>query len=123
MFKSQTFKFFSSLKLAVISILLLALVLTVATFVESLYGTRAVHVLVYGTPWFAGVLFLLGLNVLCAALSRFPWKKSQTGFVLTHLGIIILLIGSFVTQKFGVDATMPVTESAQENEVILKILF
>ena len=122
MFKSQTFKFFSSLKLAVISILLLALVLTVATFVESLYGTRAVHVLVYGTPWFAGVLFLLGLNVLCAALSRFPWKKSQTGFVLTHLGIIILLIGSFVTQKFGVDATMPVTESAQENEVILNDL-
>lgn len=122
MFKSPAFKFFSSLKLAVISILLLALVLTVATVVESLYGTRAVHVLVYGTPWFGGVLFLLGLNVLCAALSRFPWKKSQTGFVLTHLGIIVLLIGSFVTQKFGVDATLPVTEASQDNEVILNDL-
>lgn len=122
MLKSQTFKFFSSLKLAVISILLLAVVLTVATVLESLYGTRAVHVLVYGTPWFAGVLFLLGLNVLCAALVRFPWKKSQTGFVLTHLGIIILLIGSVITQRFGVDATMPVTEASQENEITLNDL-
>ncbi|MBM4318038.1 MAG: cytochrome C biogenesis protein, partial [Deltaproteobacteria bacterium] len=66
MMKSPIFKFFASLKLAVISILLLASVLTIATCLESLYGTRAVHVLVYGTPWFAGVLFLLGLNVLCA---------------------------------------------------------
>jgi len=119
MFKTQAFKFFSSLKLAVISILLLALVLTVATCLESLYGTRAVHVLVYGTPWFGGVLFLLGLNVLCAALSRYPWKKSQTGFVLTHLGIIVLLLGAFVTQRFGVDANMPVAEASQENEVTL----
>ncbi|MFM8316129.1 MAG: ResB protein required for cytochrome c biosynthesis, partial [Deltaproteobacteria bacterium] len=111
MFKTPLFKFFASLKLAVISILLLASVLTVATCLESLYGTRAVHVLVYGTPWFAGVLFLLGLIVLCAALIRYPWKKSQTGFVLTHLGIIVLLLGSVVTQKFGVDANMPITEA------------
>lgn len=102
--------------------MLLATVLTVATCLESLYGTRAVHVLVYGTPWFAGVLFLLGLNVLCAALIRYPWKKGQTGFVFTHLGIITLLLGSVVTQKFGVDANMPVTENAQENEVILNDL-
>ncbi len=120
--KFPLFKFFSSLKLAVISILLLALVLTVATCLESLYGTRAVYVLVYGTPWFGGVLFLLGLNVLCAALARFPWKKSQTGFVLTHLGIITLLIGSFLTQKWGVDANMPVTEASQENEITLNNL-
>jgi hypothetical protein len=122
MMKSPIFKFFASLKLAVISILLLASVLTIATCLESLYGTRAVHVLVYGTPWFAGVLFLLGVNVLCAALIRYPWKKSQTGFVMTHLGIIILLFGSVVTQKFGVDANMPVSEGTQENEITLNEL-
>ena len=122
MMKSPAFKFFASLKLAVISILLLATVLTIATCLESLYGTRAVHVLVYGTPWFAGVLFLLGLNVLCAALIRYPWKKSQTGFVLTHLGIIVLLIGSVITQRLGIDANLPVSEASQENKVILNDL-
>ncbi len=115
----QIFKFFSSLKLAVFSILLLASVLTLATCLESLYGTRAVHILVYGNLWFGGVLFLLGTNVLCAAMSRYPWKKSQTGFVLTHSGIILILLGSFLTQKLGVDANMPIAEGSQENTATL----
>ena len=28
-----------------------------------------------------------GTNILCAALIRFPWKKRQTGFVITHAGL------------------------------------
>ncbi len=116
------FKFFSSLKLAVISLVLLAGVLGTATVLESKYGTRAAWVAVYGTPWFAGLLFLLGLNVLCAALSRYPWKPRQTGFVITHLGIITILIGSCLTQRFGVDGNLPVFEKSQDNEVILNDL-
>ena len=116
------FKFLSSLKLAVVSILTLATVLSVATILESFYGMRGAHVLVYGTPWFGGVLFALGLNVFCAALSRFPWKKTQTGFVITHLGIITILVGSFMTQRWGVDGNLPVVEGNQDNETILNDL-
>lgn len=120
--KNPLFKFFASLKLAVLSILSLAGVLAAATIYESLYGARGAHVLVYGTWWFAGVLFVLGLNVLCAALSRFPWKRSQTGFVVTHLGILILLFGSYLTQRYGVDGNLPVVEGQQDGEVILNEL-
>lgn len=116
------FKFFSSLKLAVISLVLLAGILAVATVVESRYGTRAAWVAVYGTAWFGGVLFLLGLNVLCAALSRYPWKPRQTGFVITHIGIIVILIGSFLTQRLGVDGNLPIYEKSADNEVILNDL-
>jgi hypothetical protein len=120
--RSPLFKFFASLKLAVVSILLLAGVLAAATLFESNYGMRAVHLQIYGTPWFAGVLVLLGSNVLCAALSRYPWKKHQTGFVITHSGILILLFGSFLTQKFGVDANLPVVEGSREDRAILNDL-
>jgi len=122
MLKNPVFKFFSSLKLAVISILLLAAVLTYGTIAESFYGMRGAHVLVYGTWWFRGVLILLGLNVLCAALSRFPWKRHQTGFVVTHAGILTLLLGSFLTQRFGLDGNLPVIEGGQNTEVILNDL-
>jgi hypothetical protein len=120
--RRSLFKFFSSLKLAVFCILLLATVLGTATVLESLYGMRAAHVLVYGTPWFAGVLVLLGTNVFCAAMSRYPWKRHQTGFLITHAGILTLLIGSFLTQQFGVDGNLPVTEGTQDGEVILNDL-
>lgn len=116
------FKFFSSLKLAVFSILLLSAVLAFATIVGSYYGMRGSQIVVYQRWWFGGVLFLLGLNVFCATLSRYPWKLRQAGFVLTHLGIITLLVGAFVTQKFGIDGNMPVPERKQSSEVILNDL-
>lgn len=123
MLKSNpVFRFFSSLKLAVISILMLASVLTAGTIVESLFGMRGAHVLVYGTWWFMGVLALLGTNVTCAALSRYPWKKHQTGFVVTHLGIIILLVGSLLTQRWGTDGNLPVQEGSENDDVTLNEL-
>jgi hypothetical protein len=116
------FKFFASLKLAVFTLLLLSAVLAYATIVGSYYGMRGSQIVVYQRWWFGGVLFLLGLNVFCAAMIRYPWKSKQTGFVLTHLGIIVLLVGSFVTQQFGIDGNLPVPEKKQSGEVILNNL-
>jgi hypothetical protein len=100
----------ASLKLAVVLIAAAAVVLAWATFIESRYGSYAVHFGVYGTWWFAALIFLLGLNVLCAALIRFPWKRYQTGFVITHAGILVLLLGCSLSWMGGIDAQMPVFE-------------
>ncbi len=116
------FKFLSSLKLAVFSLLLLSAVLAVATIVGSYYGMRGSQIAVYQRWWFAGVLFLLGLNVFCAAMARYPWKLRQSGFVITHLGIIVILVGSFVTQRFGLDGNMPIPENTESSEVVLNDL-
>lgn len=113
------FRFFASLKLAVISILSLASVLAYATVAESYYGMRGAHLLVYGQWWFGGLLFLLGLNVFCAGLSRWPWKPRHTGFLVTHLGILIILFGSFLTQQYGVDGNLPVREGAESGSVLM----
>jgi len=100
----------ASLKLAVIVIAACAAVLAWATFVEREYGTKAVYFAIYGTWWFAGLACLLGLNVLCAAAIRFPWKKHQTGFVITHAGILVLLAGCWLSWLGGIDAQMPIFE-------------
>ena len=80
---------------------------------------RGAHILVYGTYWFYGVLALLGANVLCAALARYPWKSHQTGFVITHSGILVILFGAWVTQQFGVDGNLPVVEGSADASVVL----
>lgn len=115
----RIYKFFASVQLAVFSILSLAAVLAVATFMGSVYGMHGSQVAVYQRWWFSGLLLVLAVNVLAAATIRFPWKIRQTGFVLTHLGIIVLLVGSLLTQKLGVDGSLPVAEKTQENEVIM----
>ena len=122
MLSNPVFKFLSSLKLAVFSLLSLAGVLATATVLESEYGTRAAHVMVYGTGWFYTLLLLLGTNVLCAALSRFPWKRRHIGFVVTHTGILTILVGSFLTARYGIDGSLPVYEGSEDSEVILNSL-
>ncbi|MBU3758940.1 MAG: cytochrome c biogenesis protein ResB [Candidatus Omnitrophica bacterium] len=106
----STFRFLASVKLAVPIILALMVILSAGTIVESLHGPDAAKLLVYDTLWFAAVLVLLGVNVLAAALDRLPWQKKHTGFVITHLGIIVILVGSFMTRYLMIDGQMPVAE-------------
>ena len=94
-------------------ILLVSLLLAAGTIVESHYSTAVAKRFVYGTWWFSLALLLLGLNVFCSAISRYPWKKYQTGFVITHLGILIILAGSLITQQYGLDGQIGLNEGEQ----------
>ena len=56
------YEFLASLKLAVVLILLLAILLGLATFVEANFGTAAVAFLIYQTWFFAALLSLLAVG-------------------------------------------------------------
>lgn len=106
----RLYEVLASSRLAVVMIFLFAVILGWATYVEDRYGTEAVHFGIYGAWWFASLMGLLGLNVLCAALIRFPWKKHQTGFLITHAGILVLLVGCLVSSVGGLEALLWVFE-------------
>ena len=117
--KNSVFRFLASLKLAVILLVTLAAILATATFYESLYDTKTAQYLVYRSPLFALFLTFLGINLTCSALMRYPWKKSQTGFVITHLGIIIVLLGSLVTMFKGVDGSVALEEGETSERIMI----
>ncbi|HLD73894.1 MAG TPA: cytochrome c biogenesis protein ResB [Bdellovibrionota bacterium] len=103
------------LRFAVSLILILAVILIFATFFESLYGTAAVQFTIYKTWWFGLLLILIGINVTLAALKKYPWKIHQVGFLVTHLGIVTLIIGSFVSFQWGIDASLPILNQEEKN--------
>ncbi len=104
------YEFLASLKLAVLLISLLSLVLAYGTFVEKWHGSTAAKFLIYGSPWFLVLNILLATNIFCAASIRFPWKRFQTGFVITHIGLLVLLFGCWMSWRQAVDAQMPILE-------------
>ncbi|HCU25916.1 MAG TPA: hypothetical protein DF383_12940 [Deltaproteobacteria bacterium] len=114
------FAILSSLQLAVIVLLSLAVVLAVGTFYESLYDAETARYYVYGTYWFAALLCLLGLNVLFAAFSRWPWKRHHIGFLVTHLGIITLLVGSLITLVKGYEGQLILTEGESGKRITMQ---
>lgn len=108
-----------SLKFAVVILLGLTGALIVATILESTYDTPTAQYWVYQTYAFYGLLGLLGWLILAVALSRLPWQPRHLPFLSAHLGILLLLYGSWLTLQFGVDGSMTVTEGRTESSVEL----
>jgi len=107
---SGPFRALASLQLAVALIAVYIGVLVWATVVEKLYGTPTAHFAIYNAGWFFALNALLAINVLCAVLVRFPWKRRQTGFLVTHSGILVLLAGCLTSRLGGIEAQLPIFE-------------
>jgi sugar lactone lactonase YvrE len=104
------YQFLASLKLAVVLIFSMAFVLALATLIEAVWGTPAAQFGVYQTWWFNLGVILLAVNIFCAASIRYPWKRHQTGFVITHIGLLTLLTGAAIGRFYGIDAQVFVYE-------------
>ncbi len=96
-----TIRMLGSLKLAVVLLLTIAIACAVATVAESKFNTAVAQHYIYQAPWFIVWLLVLCVNLAAATLTRWPWKKKHLGFVITHLGIIILLLGALVGRLKG----------------------
>jgi hypothetical protein len=97
---------FASLKLAVVVILCLGAITAWGTFVEAQYDSAVARKVVYHSVYMFGVMGLLAINLIAVMIDRWPWKKHHLGFVFAHIGILVLMIGSVMTQVYGVDGSM-----------------
>lgn len=104
----RVLKFLASLKLAVFTILLLAVLTSIGTFVEARYDAFAASKLVYRTPWMFFALGLLAVNLTAVMVDRWPWQRRHLSFILAHIGILLLLLGSIITYQGGLDGSMRV---------------
>lgn len=115
----RVLRLLGSLKLAVVLLAVSMLVLIPATLVDSEFGLKVAKRYIYQSPWFIGLAFLLAVNVLAAALLRFPWKIRHLGFLVTHFGLLVLLAGSMQTFLQGYEGRLRIEEgrSADSFEV------
>jgi hypothetical protein len=104
--RNPVFEFFGSLKLAVVLLAVVIVASIAGTIYESSFDAKVARAYVYGSSWFNLWLVFLGANLTVSALSRWPWRKHHTAFLITHLGIITLLIGSLIGRIWGVEGTV-----------------
>jgi len=104
--RSAIFRFFASLKLAVILLAVLIIASIAGTIYESSFDAKVARAYVYGAPWFNLWLILLAANLAVSAFSRWPWRKHHVAFLITHLGIITLLTGSLIGRVSGIEGTL-----------------
>jgi len=116
--QNRAFRFFSSVKLAMLLIAVLIIATIIGTICESSFDARVARAYIYQASWFNFWLLLLAANLICSALSRMPWKRHHTGFLLTHLGIIVLLAGALIGRIWGVEGSMTIFKGDPANPLL-----
>jgi hypothetical protein len=113
-----TFRFLASVKLAVICLLTLSATLAYGTRFNSWYGMAAANEWIYQAKWFSILLAFLAMNILCAALIRFPWTKRQTGFVITHVGLLTVIAGSWWSAQTFDEGQLGMLEKQTSSQLV-----
>ena len=108
----------ASVQLALILLAILGVAIAAATFLEGSFGTAGARALVYDARWFEVLLILLGLNLVAALGRWFPYRPHQTGFILVHVAMIVILVGAGVTRYFGEEGTMHIREGGQADTML-----
>jgi hypothetical protein len=105
MFRS-IYKFLASLQFAIVLLSVIIVASAVGTVYETSFNADVAQKYIYGAPWFNFWLTALCVNLFCVAAIRYPWKRHQTGFVITHAGIITLLCGAMIDRIWGIEGFM-----------------
>lgn len=108
-----------SVKFAVLLLIFLIVVLALATILEGARGPEYVHWHIFSRPWFGFLFVLLAVNILAAALSRYPWDRRQFSFLITHAALLVLLVGIAQSRLFGIEGRILLEQGAVQDRFIL----
>ena len=112
-------RFLGSVRLAVPLLGAIALILILATVYESQVGSPTVQRLVYKSPWFGALMFLLAVNLGISTISRYPWKGARRiGFAMTHWGLVVLIAGSAAVIHLSTEGMLLVRMDSGPNNQI-----
>ena len=99
-------------------ILLFAIAIGVATFIENDYGTSSAQNLVYRSWWFELLLTLFGISILVNIIRYRMVQQKKWSLLIFHVAILIILAGAAITRFTGSEGRMHIREGDVSNEVI-----
>lgn len=91
-------------------ILMLAVAMGAATFIENDFGASAAKSLVYNSWWFELIFLLLAINLFGNIIRYRLWSLKHFPVLLFHLSFFIIIAGSAVTRYIGYEGMMHIRE-------------
>ncbi|RJP14314.1 MAG: hypothetical protein C4520_21605 [Candidatus Abyssobacteria bacterium SURF_5] len=130
----KVWKFFCSVKLTIVLFVLILIPSVVGTIVlqnaqdpnqyAEVYGPTWDRIFrflgfydVYHDPRFVILLVLLGLNTLACTVSRFKLRWNRAGAMMTHFGLLFILLGALAGAIFGIKGFMVIHEGETTDQI------
>lgn len=116
----KLFRFLGSLSFALFLIGTTALVAVIGTVLEARSSSHLfAEQFTYGHPLFGLLICGFFLNILCSSLSRWPFKRKHIPFLITHLGLLMILSGVLIKNFAGIQGRLSVMEGTGAHQILL----
>ena len=99
-------------------VLLFAIAIGVATFIENDFGTSSAQKVIFKTHWFELLLILFGISLLVNIFRFRMVQQKKWGTLTFHAAMVIILIGAGVTRYFGTEGMMDIREGSASNSFL-----
>ena len=98
------------MKSMAVLMLIFAVSIGYATFVENDYGTMTAKAEIYNARWFEVLLGLLAINLVYNIYRYKMFSKKKIPVFIFHAAFIVILIGAAITRYVGYEGTMHIRE-------------
>lgn len=110
--------FLSSMLFTGILLVIFAIAIGYATFVENDFGTSTAKILIYNSRWFEILLVVICLNLIGSIFENKLISKKKWTIFLFHVAFIIIIIGAAITRYHGFEGTMHIREGETSNHLL-----
>ena len=118
--KDKLIGFLSSYKAAIILMAIYATLMAVATFVEDSFGTEVAKALIYYSPLFILLQFLMVANFIGITIKRNLFTLRKWGYGCVHVSLIVILTGAMVTHVMSEEGMLHLREGEKTNTFLVK---
>ncbi|MBK8484919.1 MAG: cytochrome c biogenesis protein CcsA [Saprospiraceae bacterium] len=99
-------------------LILFAIAIGAATFIENDYGTSAAQKVVFKSWWFELLLLLFGITIIANIFKYRIIQQKKWSILTFHASIIVILLGSAITRYSSFEGIMHIRENESSNEFL-----
>jgi len=116
----RIYHFLGGINCAISLLATTAILVIVGTFIESHTDSHRIAAnYIYSSPLFALLLWGFFLNILISACRRWPFKVKHIPFLITHLGLLMILGGCLIKNYYGVQGYMTLVEGSGSHQLVI----
>lgn len=118
--KAKIEKVLSSYVTTIVLMVIYVIGLAFATFIEKYHGTAAAKAMIYYSPLFIFLQFLMVVNFIYEVIEHQLLKKKKWGFMAIHVAFIVILGGALVSHLFSKEGVLHIREGEREDRMMIQ---
>lgn len=118
--KEKLYRFLGSYRATILLMLIYAFLMALATVIEKHYGTPVAKAMIYYSPLFLFLQFLMLVGFVCVTLRHRLFSSGKWVYLLLHGAFVVILTGALITHLFGQEGMMHLREGAKSNRIMME---